>query len=115
LAVRDAAVLSCVAGDGAPNTRVGELAFVRDGTLGGGCADPNCISAGQCRGNTATLAEDGSIIIHLVHHKTQGLSGARTWTIPAGTAAASVWECLIKKAGAAWGGAGHVPFPRPVW
>ena len=88
-------MLSCVAGDGAPNTRVGELAFVRDRSLGGGCVDPNCISAPGCRGNTATLADDGSVAIHLVHHKMGVVSGARTWTILAGTVAASAVGRLL--------------------
>ena len=39
-AVRDAVVLAAVAGDGNPNERPQELAWVRDGSIQGGCMDP---------------------------------------------------------------------------
>ena len=39
-AVRDAVILAAVAGDGNPNERPQELAWVRDGSIQGGCMDP---------------------------------------------------------------------------
>lgn len=48
----------------------------------------------RARQRDTTLAEDG-------YNRTAALSGARAWTIQAGTAAASVWERLIKKSSAA--------------
>ena len=45
VAVRDAVVLAAVAGDGNPNERPGELTWVQDGAIGGGCVDPKVSSA----------------------------------------------------------------------
>jgi len=44
VAVRDAVVLAAVAGDGNPNERPGELTWVQDGAIGGGCVDPKVSS-----------------------------------------------------------------------
>ena len=45
VAVRDAVVLAAVAGDGNPNERPGELTWVQDGAMPGGCVDPKVSSA----------------------------------------------------------------------
>ena len=101
VAVRDAVVLAAVAGDGNPNERPGELTWVQDGAIGGGCVDPKvssacpqhfppqtliptplqCTAPGSCRGSTATLLGDASIAICLRHHKTENTAGPREWTV----------------------------------
>ena len=45
VAVREAVVLAAVAGDGNPNERPGELTWVQNGAIGGGCVDPKVSSA----------------------------------------------------------------------
>ena len=49
-AVRDAVILAAVAGDGNPNERPQELAWVRDGSIQGGCMDPKARGRGRRRG-----------------------------------------------------------------
>lgn len=75
LAVRDAAVLAAVAGDGFPNIRPRELAFLRDQQLlparGSAhlCITAGCAFGPSCVGDFLLEAPDGSISIHMTHHK----------------------------------------------
>ena len=95
LAVRDATVLSCVAGDASPTQRVGELCWVRSGSEEGGCRDPKCTRpGGSCPGSTATLRADGSVAIRIAHHKNEKKSGPRQWTIKARCARAKTRSWL---------------------
>ena len=51
-AVRDAVVLSAVAGDGGPNERPSELAYATDGRSGGACQDRRSARAGPAAATT---------------------------------------------------------------
>jgi len=111
--LRDAAVgLMGGVGDGTPNIRPNELRYTVDvaearkiGVMR--CADPLCSSL-ICLGNTVELCEDGSVTVHLSHHKTERTAGPRHFTAAAGSTTA---EVRPRSVGAFFCGEKRVPAP----
>ena len=97
-AVRNAALLSFVAGDSF-NVRPGEVAFLSDAERSGRCLLGEGCGRPRCPGNTARILDGGAVELCITHHKTMAETGkARLRTLGPETLTARVLVCLIREA-----------------